>query len=203
MRFDIHVHTTLSGCSQLTVDQLLEAAKAQELDGVCITDHNTMAIGRHIQEGMQENGLCLVFGMEYETKQGDFLIFGPFEEIDANFSAPELLDHVAQAGGVAVAAHPFRSGRSVDQTILAGGHCPIVEGINGRNCDEDNQRAMILEEQYGSLLVGGSDAHSLSEVGLVSTVFDTRITNRAEFISALKSGRYFPQRTSLPFALCA
>ena len=127
MRFDIHVHTTLSGCSQLTVDQLLEAAEIQGLDGVCITDHDTMAIGRHIQEGVQANGLCLIVGMEYATRQGDFLIFGPFEEIAANLSASELLNHVDQAGGVAVAAHPFRPGRSVNQEILAAGLCPIVE----------------------------------------------------------------------------
>ncbi|MEN8258653.1 MAG: PHP domain-containing protein [Thermodesulfobacteriota bacterium] len=203
MRFDIHVHTTLSGCSQLTVGQLLEGAVAQGLDGVCITDHDTMAIANHIREGVQANGLCLLFGMEYSTAQGDFLIFGPFEEVAVNLSAPELLSHVAQAGGVAVAAHPFRPGRSSAEEIFADGLCPIVEGVNGRNRDVDNQRAMSLQEQYGTHLAGGSDAHSLSELGLASTIFAVEIKNRADLISALKSGCYSPERASLPFALCA
>ena len=75
MKFDIHVHTTLSPCSHLTVDDILSRAKDKGLDGVCITDHDTMAIRHHLSEGIQDNGLCLIFGMEYSSPDGDFLAF--------------------------------------------------------------------------------------------------------------------------------
>jgi hypothetical protein len=35
------------------------------------------AAGRYIEEGIQDNGLYLLIGMEYATPDGDFLLFGP------------------------------------------------------------------------------------------------------------------------------
>lgn len=203
MRFDLHTHTTLSQCSQLSLDQLLDAAGAQGLDGVCITDHDTMAVRHQIREGQQANGLCVLFGMEYATSAGDFLIFGPYEDIAANLSAPELLGHVARSGGVAVAAHPFRPGRPVVKELMEQGLCQVVEGVNGRNRDEDNLRALAWQELYGSHLTGGSDAHSRAEVGRVSTLFQTEIRNRADLIKALRSGNFFPATLLQPYALCS
>lgn len=114
MIFDLHVHTTLSSCSQLTLDEILDNARHKGLDGVCITDHQTMAVKQQTKESIQADGLCIITGMEYATPDGDFLIFGPFENIPANLPAKELLHLVDRAGGVAVAAHPFRQGRSTN-----------------------------------------------------------------------------------------
>ncbi len=113
MLFDLHVHTTVSPCSKLHVGDILKHARTFGLDGVCITDHGTMEAGQHFKEGIQEDGLCVLLGMEYSTLSGDFLLFGPFEELLPGFSDTELLEIVEQAGGVAVAAHPFRTRSSV------------------------------------------------------------------------------------------
>lgn len=67
MLFDLHPHTTLSSCSQLQLDQILTQVGAKGLDGVCITDHDTLAVRNTISEGVQNNGLCVIFGMEYTT----------------------------------------------------------------------------------------------------------------------------------------
>ncbi len=203
MRLDLHVHTTLSACSQLDLDQLVAGAAARGLDGVCITDHDTMAVRHHLREGRQVNGLYVFFGMEYATRQGDFLIFGPFEEIAADLSAPDLLRQVHGAGGVAVAAHPYRPGRSTSEGLLQNGLCSIAEGINGRNGAAANEQAMDLPARFGTHLVGGSDAHSLPELGRVATHFLTEISSRADLVTALKSGRYAPHSSLASHALCA
>ena len=44
MRFDTHVHTTLSPCSNLTLSQIFAEARQRNLDGVCITDHETIEV---------------------------------------------------------------------------------------------------------------------------------------------------------------
>jgi predicted metal-dependent phosphoesterase TrpH len=192
MILDIHVHTTHSNCSNLRIDDILSQAQSRGLDGVCITDHNTMAIGREITEGRQENGLCLLIGMEYDTEDGDFLLFGPFEDLQPGMEADALLEIVAERQGVAVGAHPFREGRKLKESILKTGGCRIIETINGRNSEGENERVKRLTERYPLFQCGGSDAHHLEELGRTATAFTQVISNRQELIAALKKGDYHP-----------
>lgn len=193
MKFDLHVHTSISPCSRLSLPDILATAKERELDGVCITDHDTMEVRLHLREGIQENGLCVLFGMEYATSQGDFLLFGPFEGLRPGLAAPTLLRHVAESGGVAVAAHPFRRNRPTAECLVNQRLCGIVEGINGRNHPHENDAVNSWGLRYGVKKIGGSDAHSLNELGRVTTRFFAPITNRVELIHALKSGHFLPE----------
>ncbi len=190
MNFDFHVHTTLSPCSQLTLDEILTQAMSKGLDGVCITDHDTMAVRHHLAEGIQSNGLCVIFGMEYSTRDGDFLLFGPYEELAPGLPAQLLLPHVANTGGIAVAAHPFRRCRSTSEYVIQEDLCRIFEGVNGRNNQAENKAVMGWQQRYGIKQVGGSDAHTYAELGMVPTEIKSQITNRSEFIQALRHGAY-------------
>ncbi|MBC8317733.1 MAG: PHP domain-containing protein [Desulfobulbaceae bacterium] len=190
MQFDLHVHTTLSPCSQLKLDQILSQAPERGLDGVCITDHNSMDIRRYVKEGFLGNGLCVVFGMEYSTSRGDFLIFGPFEELPPGLPAQLLLKHVERSGGVAIAAHPFRSQRPTDESLIKNEMCRIVEGVNGRNAHHENESVLGWQKKYNIRQVGGSDAHSLEELGSVKTAFTTPIHSRTDLIRALKQDSF-------------
>ncbi|MCP4129925.1 MAG: hypothetical protein GY754_02805 [bacterium] len=59
MRFDIHVHSLLSPCSTLEFHEILSTAGARNLDGICITDHNTLEARNFIREGRDSSGLIL------------------------------------------------------------------------------------------------------------------------------------------------
>jgi predicted metal-dependent phosphoesterase TrpH len=187
MNFDLHVHTTLSPCSRLTIEEIVNHAGELGLDGVCITDHDTMDICHSLREGIQDNGLCVIFGMEYTTAAGDFLLFGPYEDLPLGLPARLLLSHVDMTNGVAVAAHPFRPGRSTHSFVLEERLCRIVEGTNGRNSATANQAAWKwCQEDGGPAMVSGSDAHSLSELGKCPTEFTVPVRSRSELIQALK-----------------
>lgn len=192
MKFDIHVHTTLSSCSQLRLEDILSEARKKGLDGVCLTDHQTMDVRMEVNDGIQQDGLCIITGMEYATPDGDFLVFGSFDALPDGLSAEELLRLVDEADGVAVAAHPFREGRCTNREIIARQHCRIMEGRNGRDNGTGHRRALKWQEKYAVRLVGGSDAHTLEELGGTVTVFEEPIRCKEEFIQALKSGRYRP-----------
>ena len=189
MVIDLHVHSTFSRCSSLTLSQAVEAALRSGLDGICITDHGTMAASREIQEGLQPSGLVVIVGIEYTTPQGDFLLFGPFESLEPGLDAKELLPLVEGAGGVAVAAHPFRPGRSVDPSLPRWAGKLLVEGLNGRTAPEYNRAAALWAERWGLPLVGGSDAHSPEEVGRVTVELPHLVRSRAELIRVLREGR--------------
>ncbi len=186
MRIDLHVHTRLSACGELEIDDILNHARSCGLDGVCITDHQTMDVRKVIQEGIQENGLCILFGMEYDTSEGDFLIFGPFEDILLGLPAQEMLGLVKEQGGAAIAAHPCRSARPTSEDLIRGGYCNMVESFNGRNSDEENQLARQWMNRYSLTEVAGSDAHTLEELGVGCTWFEIPITSRADLIYALR-----------------
>lgn len=192
MIFDLHVHTNHSLCSNIQIDDIISRAQSRGLDGVCITDHNTMDVSRVITEGVQENGLCVLIGMEYETPDGDFLLFGPFEDLPRGLNAINLLTFVEEKQGVAIGAHPCRDGRSLNEDILGEGGCLVIEGVNGRNSEMENRRVRDLTKLYPLFQCGGSDAHHIEELGRTATFFRDKISSCRELISALKRGDYHP-----------
>ncbi len=194
MKFDLHVHSTLSPRSTLTMQEIVIHAKSKGLDGVCITDHDTMAIKEVLHEGVQCNGIQIIFGVEYSTSQGDFLLFGPFESIKPGFSATELLEYVERHGGLAVAAHPFKKGKEVREELLKHQLCRFVEQVTDRNLDFNNNPTSNWNSLYDINHVGGSDAYNLAELGRVTTTFSENIESRADLIKALKKGAYTTER---------
>lgn len=193
MRFDLHVHTTISPCSALSIEDILNKSPEKGLNGICITDHDTMQIRHHIREGLQPNGLCIVFGMEYATTDGDFLLFCPGDEIPPSLPAWEILRWVNDAGGVAIAAHPFRRTRATQEYLIREGFCRIVEAFNGRNTWDENERVREWRGRYPIQEVAGSDAHSLNELGRMVTRFEEPVRSRTDLIAALKSGACLPE----------
>ena len=193
MLLDLHIHTTLSPCSQLNVEDAITRAKARGLDGICITDHNTMGVRHLLSEGVQDNGLCVLFGMEYFTAQGDFLLFGPFETLQPDLPADLLLNIVAQSGGVAVAAHPFRRGRSLDRRIIEQGRCGAVESLNGRNTPSENSAVKQWRQHFDLIECGGSDAHTIEEVATFATRFFAPVRTRSDLIHLLKNNLCQPE----------
>ncbi|GBE12750.1 hypothetical protein BMS3Abin13_01042 [bacterium BMS3Abin13] len=171
-------------------------AGAKGLDGVCITDHDTMAVRQVFKEGVQDNGLCVIFGLEYATEEGDFLLFGPFEEIRPGLAAAELLRYVEASGGVAVAAHPCRRTRSTRENLIKDHLCRIVESVNGRNSHPENKQAASWCQRYNVSQVSGSDAHALSELGMAATRFHEPIHSRSDLIRSLKNGSFTAERAA-------
>ncbi len=189
----MHVHTALSPCSGINVVEAVRCAKERGLDGICITDHDTMDIRHTLSEGLQENGTCVIFGMEYSTSQGDFLVFGPFERLARDLPAHQLLQAVEHNGGIAVAAHPFRRNRPAAEQIIREGLCGAIESINGRNTLTENLAVERWRRCYDLIECGGSDAHMIDEVGTVATRFFASIRTRSDLITALKKKQCQPE----------
>jgi predicted metal-dependent phosphoesterase TrpH len=69
----MHVHTWYSDSSG-SVREVLEVAQRKGLDGIALTDHETL---QGAYEAVQENNkLVIVPGIEVETTQGEILALG-------------------------------------------------------------------------------------------------------------------------------
>ena len=189
----MHIHTYFSPCSVIKIPQLLQRAKKVGIDGICITDHNTIASKSALGKIADNKGLCVIVGIEYTTSNGDFLIFGSVDHIPAKMDAKDLLKWVQQKeGNVAIAAHPFREDRPFDTGLLQS--LKIVEGLNGRNKPNENELCKNWLQKHGGGMkeIGGSDAHTLKEVGQVVTVFKKNIYNMDDLVRELLYGNYSP-----------
>lgn len=192
MRIDLHVHSDNSSCSVMPARDILAKARGLGLDGVCITDHGSTAVLSQIREGFQPDGLLVLVGMEYTTPQGDYLVYGPVEDLLPGMDAVSLIDKVASIGGAVVAAHPYRGWRPAEPTVLGHTGLTAIEVVNGRNTDEEDAKAEAAALEVGAVRVAGSDAHSLDELAGFPTDFTMEIRSRNDLVQALRAGACRP-----------
>lgn len=193
MFFDMHVHEkTYSSDSQLSLEQIVIEAKACGLDGIVITDHDTVGLRSQAKRLSARHNLHIFVGVEVLTLQGDLLVLGVDDIPKGHLDAQHLIDDINARGGATIAAHPFRNnGRGLGETIRSLSGLTAVEGYNGRTKAHHNLRAAQLAESLGLPVTGGSDAHLPGEVGGVKTWIDASIKEERDLIEALKAGKCY------------
>lgn len=189
MLIDLHCHTKpLSSCSALTADELLALAVERGLDGVCLTEHDRAWDMERLESLRGRSPIPVFSAVELTTDMGHVLAFG----LDpAGFSpiAGKAFASAQQSGGLLFLAHPARDGllRVTHDTVE---FFESVEGCNGSDSRLQNLASAGLAKGFRLPGIGGSDAHTSAEVGRAATRFERRISNDAELLAALKSGRY-------------
>jgi hypothetical protein len=107
-----HVHSTHSDGSA-TVAELREEARAAGARVLLLTDHDSMAARDRGEDGWGGDVL-VVTGHEVSPRGGHLLVFGTDEVVaHRGLDEREILDAVAEAGGVGYAAHPFSAGSAM------------------------------------------------------------------------------------------
>lgn len=204
---DLHTHTDpLSHDSLLTPDQLIELAKAAGLDGVCLTEHDFFWEHDRARDLRRKHNFLVIPGIEVNTEDGHALVFGLEKYVYGMHRMRELAALVDQAGGVMLAAHPYRrqlpfelrhEGDWSHALDRAAGNpaYPLVaamESYNGRGTPRENAFALALAERLGLPRFAGSDAHTAGDVGACATEFEREITGLDDLIEQLKAGRFRP-----------
>lgn len=185
MRFDLHVHSKYSFDSIMDCEQIVKTSRRKNLNGVAITDHNTILGGRRALE-QNKSDLIIVVGSEVNTQMGDMI--GLFLNEDVRSRNPfEVLDEIKAQGGVSVFPHPFKG------HIVTG--FPANEIIKKVDCIEAlSSRSHITTDQYrylksfGRTLVAGSDAHFPVEIGFCQTLIDRHVNDFEELRKLILSG---------------
>lgn len=196
MIIDLHNHTKIrSVCSELTLEELVKRARQLGIEGVCVTEHDMTWDADALKEAMQTYQFPVFGGVEVKTNHGHILVFG-LKEFDREFWRIEKLRRVVdEAGGVMIAAHPIRTvSRELPVSKLA--ERPLfsfvdeIEVYNGASSDDENNIASQVGRFLNYTGVGGSDAHSVNEVGRCVTVFEKDIENEAQLVVELKAKRF-------------
>ena len=203
---DLHTHTyPKSDDSFMEVDELIEAAKSEGLDGICLTEHDAFWSSEEVDSLSRRHNFLVLPGSEINTDTGHVLVFG-LEQYVFGLHKLAFLDAMAQqAGAVVVAAHPYRrwfleepaqepKARSRMLEKSSGDAlfqiCDAIEGLNGRGTLKENSFSRDLGEILGARTTGGSDAHRVSQVGTAATVFPNLISSLGDLIRELRAGRF-------------
>jgi hypothetical protein len=194
MIIDTHVHAyPTSSDSHITLEEIVARAQIIGLDGVCITDHDSLEIRDKARAYSKETGFPVFVGAEVFTLEGDIIVFGLDELPPHRVHAEYLLHLLSRAGGVAISAHPFRTNnRGMGDLIRQVPGLDGIEAFNGSTDRDNNLRAVNLADELGLPMLGASDAHKLEAMGKFATVFPDGMRDEQDLIRAIKQGRVYP-----------
>ena len=210
--FDMHVHTNHSD-GLVRIPELLAYLKRRNLHAA-ITDHNTIS-GVSEAFGHDDAADAIIPGIEVSASDGPHMLIyfdtlgdlqsyydesihghqGACPHMATDLPTEKIVSEANEAGGFVVAAHPYGYAmlvRGVLKAIDTGMLAPeILDGIDGLEVicgglsHTLNARAEAYAVAHTFCMTGGSDAHTLREVGRAVTTADEPLTP-AEFLDAVR-----------------
>jgi len=187
MKFDLHIHSVYSSDGHMEVKQIVSLAKKLGLGGVAVTDHNSFEAYKKFPD-FKDSGLILVPAMEVSSAVGHILAYGIKSPIPKTLTVEDTIDRIKAAGGLPVAAHPYRKVTGMGEDNVIRGRFRHLEGFNGRTRPGANKKAVVLAKRIGASITGGSDAHLPEELGSTVTVLPDNISSVEELIEAIFKG---------------
>lgn len=190
MFVDFHIHeSTYSTDSKLTLKEIVEEARQIGLDGVCITDHDSMGLKEYAEAYSKEVDFPIFVGAEYYSREGDILAFGIDRLPDEmRIPAQDFIDYVNERGGVCIAAHPFRDNRrGLEENLKLVHGLAGIEVLNGNTSMEDNRKALRYAQELGLQCTGASDAHNVFALGRFATWVPDDVRTLDDLVAAIKA----------------
>lgn len=204
LKIDLHMHTHYSVDATTTLNQVLQHAKKRGLNGVAITDHDTV---RGALRLARQRKLVVIPGMEIETSNGHVLALNIREPFSKPFSRTstisEVIEHIHEVGGTAVIAHPgavLRSG--LGNKISSELNLDAVEVINSAVFPFflSTYVSRRLAQRLKLPQTAGSDAHHPQEIGKAYTLVDAD-SNVDGIVEAIRKGKTVPYGKPIPWIM--
>lgn len=189
-KYDLQVHTNASPCSRATPKEVVDAAVDAELDGIAITNHDTLD-GYEAVANLSPPSLTVLPGVEVTTTQGHLLALG-VSTVPSKGDPLDVIDDIHDQGGVAVLSHPFDRLRQYYSRKLEE-IAQTVDGVETTNSrcilPRFNERARSYAVAHDLGETGGSDAHFGMELGRAYTLCDGPLLESIRTGTTLPGGR--------------
>ncbi|PKP54381.1 MAG: metal-dependent phosphoesterase [Candidatus Altiarchaeales archaeon HGW-Altiarchaeales-3] len=186
MKFDIHLHSNYSDGAN-TPEEIIKYAKKIGLAGIAITDHDT-ARGylNAIDRNSKNKNFKIIPGVEVTSKEGHILCLNAIPEILPYTPAEEVIEKIHDEGGIAIAAHPYDKFRGGVSDLILKLNFDAIEVFNGRMIMSKKgiEELKKIADKRNIAKTGGSDAHSVREVGNVCI----KINENEDPVDAIRKG---------------
>lgn len=162
MKADLHVHTCYSNDGKTTMDELVQTAVEKGIDVIAVTDHNSF----EAYHELKDNGRVIIIpAEEVSSKEGHIVALGIDRLIPRDLSIQETIDRIHEAGGYAIAAHPYRWWSGLGEKNTLKYDFDGIEARNGRSIPSANRKSEKLARKVGKPITAGSDAHTPHHIG--------------------------------------
>lgn len=188
LRLDIHVHSKYSPDSHSDIRDILRTARARGLHGLSISDHHSLRGSLKAMELAREEGIIVIRGMEVSSREGHILAYGVQEDVPEGLSAEETVERIAEVGGFAVAAHPYRFWSGLTEEVIRSTRFQGLEALNARSVAVHNRMSHGLAQDLGLPVTAGSDAHYPSEIGRAIVLVPEGLEAEEDVLVALQKG---------------
>jgi len=180
---DLHIHTEYSDGDDL--DRVLECAVAAGLDAIAITDHDEIRGAREARKRVHERRIpiAVIPGIEVSSRDGHIGGLFVTRMIPKGLSAAETIDLIHEAGGLAVAHHPFvprwiefvlrmKLGCRDLITTLPFDAIECTNAVPGVGVSYNIAATKQIRDAHMTIAVtGSSDAHNAQLIGKGRTYF--------------------------------
>jgi predicted metal-dependent phosphoesterase TrpH len=204
---DLHTHTFFSGDGVSSPEDLIAAARAKNLHGIAITDHNTsdaitylLEKGLMRMDGLPVDNFLILPGVEITTAEGHLLCIGATLPFLKGKPAQEVCDMIHERGGLAIPPHPydlFRAG--IRFSSLEKLPVDAVEVFNAATTlRRYNRYAFKYAQIRGLPMTAGSDAHHAAAVGTAYTILNTEDFSVKGILTQIVKGTELNQQYLTP-----
>jgi len=196
---DLHVHSNYSKDSLITSQDLVYYAKKRGLNAVAVTDHNQIEGSLKIA---REANFLIVPGTEISTADGHIVALNLKELIPRGLSAQETVDRIHEAGGIAIAVHPYAWFKGSLTSHVKEARFDAVETLNASAFpfNRNKRKATEIAQKLGLPRVGGTDAHYGPTIGYGYTRIDCEPSVKG-IVEAIVKGKCQPMGQPVPLTV--
>lgn len=206
MLIDFFTYTNASEGGLLSASELIEAAAACSLDGICIIDHEYSAHAKELLAAAESSKVFVGLGVEIEVEGGllvcfpchvdGFLMNEDWRELTTfgTPSAQEVIDFMNARDGAVVARNVFqRDALALGDAVFALRGLAGIDTLNPNRRRIENELALEAATSMGIAAVAGSGAlKSSKELGKTATLMGDEITTQEQLVATLQAAEVWP-----------
>jgi hypothetical protein len=144
---------------------MIKAAMKKGLDGLAVTDHNTVRGSLVAKKLAKRFKFLIITGSEIKTEEGEIIALGIKENVPIGLTIEETVEKIHELGGIATAPHPFGSYIFRRCAGRKGLMADAIEVYNSTLTKGQNKKALVMAQLFKKSITAGSDAHSSRNVG--------------------------------------
>jgi len=199
IKLDLHIHSQYSEDAIGSPKDIIKSLKKKGLQGMAITDHNTVEGGLKAVKIAPKN-FIVIPGIEISTADGHMLALNVEKNIARNLSIQETVEKILDQGGTPIVPHLFRNMSGIKKEKLKTIHQKInaIEVFNACSMPKTNLKIAKIAKEFNLGGTGGSDSHDPAYAGYAYTVVDTTDMNADAVLSEINKKKTWGEGITMP-----
>ena len=199
LKLDLHLHSCYSNDGIGSLEDLIKSLQKRGLQGMALTDHNTVKGCMKIQKIVPKDFLVIP-SVEVSTADGHLLALNVTETIKRGLSVEETVECIIDAGGEPIVPHLFRllSGIKKEKLREIQSKISAIEVFNGCSVPNSNLKSAKVAHRFNLGGTGGSDSHDPLYAGYAYTVIDSTDLQIDTILSEIKKKKTWGEGLTMP-----